>query len=153
MEGLSKILTVAGLAGAGFFVYQKYKGFMDFKDSLRVYITGLSLKIKGGQVVVPFQVNMDNPTEVAIPVQDIFITIYKKEPTGEWAYIANSNPQVKNFTIKAHDTTVLSHSVRMPALNALKEAFSLLDQQKELKVNVKIKAFGQVVAFDSIHTV
>jgi hypothetical protein len=153
MSSLSKILTIAGLAGVGYFAYTKFKSFSNFADSLRVYVTDLGVRLKDGHFSVLFKVNMDNPSDMAIPIDQIFVTIFKKEANGQWTYIANSSPQLKQFVLKAWDTTKLSHSVRMPTMDAIKEAFSLIQAQKEIKVNIKIHALGQIVEIDSLHTV
>src|SRR5690554_6735756 len=110
------LLAVAGLVFSGVF-----KTGSDFIDGLKFQINPLNLpSISKGNLVFPITVSVLNPSNISMPLDSIFASIYKKDGT-EWKYLGSSQPNLTNVMIRANATSKLNFNIQIPLLSAATE--------------------------------
>lgn len=139
------LLAVAGLIFSG-----TLKTGSDFIDGLKFQTKPNLPTISKGNLVLPLTVSVLNPSNISMPLDSIFASIYRKEG-DEWKYIGSSQPDLTNVIIQPNAETKMNFKIQIPLLDSLTEILNLSSllnpsaPKSTYKAEVKIGVEGRTV--------
>lgn len=124
------LLAVGGLVLAG-----TIQTGSDFVDGLKFQVNLLNIpSISHGKLEFHITASIINPSNVTMPLDSVFASIYKKEGNG-WKYLGSSQPDLTDIKIRPHATSKINFNIKVPLLAGATE---LIDVFKNLLTNKAI---------------
>lgn len=124
-------LILALLAVGGLILTGTVQTGLDFVDSLKVQVGFRELpSISNWNVEFPVVVTVINSTDITMPLESVFASIYKKEE-GKWKFLGSSQPDMA-VNIKAKDDTHIPLNFKIPFLTAGMEMIKGIELLKSL---------------------
>lgn len=143
-------IIIALLAVAGLIFSGTLKTGSEFIDGLKFQTKPNLPSISKGNLIFPLTVSVLNPSNISMPLDSIFASIYRKEG-DEWKYIGSSQPDLTNVVIQANSETKMNFKIQIPLLDSVTEILNLTSllnpnaAKNTYKAEVRIGVEGRTV--------